>query len=115
MYTVAVREFSPHLFQGTDEERLDAGRDLVLFGTGAKLVEEKPFERGRIKGREFSVEKTIEMDGVKNTTILKSRVFWVERRQYHVQAAYNTEFSVIPAADYFLDSFEYRSAGVKAP
>ena len=105
--TVAITECPPELFQGTDEERLAAGRDAVLFGLGGKLLDDQAFERGSIKGREFVIEKTIERNGVTNRTLLKSRVFWIERRQYHVQAAYNEELCVVPAVvDYFFDSFE---------
>ena len=59
-------------------------------------------------GREFTFEKTIERDGAANMTLLvRGRVFWVQRRQYNVQAVYSTELSVLPALDHFLDSFEY--------
>ncbi len=104
--TVAITEYPPELFNGTDDERLDAGRDLMLFGLGANLVEETRFERGPIRGREIIVEKTIERKGTANTFRTKSRIFWVGRRFYHVQAVYDVDLSVLPAVDFFLDSFE---------
>jgi hypothetical protein len=113
--TVAITEYPPELFNGTDEERLDAGRDLMLFGIGAKLVEETPFERGPIRGREITLEKIIERDGAANTFRTKSRIFWVGRRLYHVQAAYDIDLSVLPAVDFFLDSFALHDMAVKKP
>jgi HEAT repeats len=98
---IAITEYPPELFQGTEDERLDAGRELMLFGLGAKLVSEKPIQLGPIKGREITVEKTIGNE----TYIQKSRVFWVQRRQYQVNVTYSDELSVVPAADHFLESF----------
>jgi HEAT repeats len=107
--TVAVTEYPVDLYKGTDDERLSAARDLALLGVGGKLLNEQIFERGPIKGREFTVEATVERDGdVLNKTLLRSRVFWIQRRFYHVQVAYNSEFSILPAVNYFLDSFESR-------
>jgi HEAT repeats len=49
---VAITEYPPDLFNGTDEERLDAARDMVLFGLGANLVDDRAIELGNLKGRE---------------------------------------------------------------
>jgi hypothetical protein len=113
--TVGVTEYPAELFKGTDDERLDAGRKLMLFGLDAELLDEKPYKSGLIKGREFTIEKTIVQDGVTNTFLVRSRVFWHERRQYQVVAAYEPNLSILPAVDYFLDSFEFPATGAKTP
>jgi hypothetical protein len=38
-------------------------------------------------------------------SLLRSRLFWVGRRLYQAQVAYQEKFLNEPAADYFLDSF----------
>jgi len=113
MCVVAITDYPEELFKGTDEERLDAGRDLMLFGLGGKLLDEKTIECGSIKGREILCEATVERNGVVNSYVSKNRVFWIERRLYHVQAMYSENLSIVPAMDYFLDSFEFLIASQK--
>jgi hypothetical protein len=112
---VAITDYPPELLTGTDDERLAGAREAVLFGTNGTLVDEKPFGLGPINGREFTIEKTIDHDGIAYTTTLRSRVFWIRRRQYHIQVTYNSEFSVLPAVDYFLESFKLREPRQEVP
>jgi hypothetical protein len=115
---VAITEFPADAPLRMDDEALDAFRDLgvgMFTAQGAKLKEEKSFERGTIKGREITFERTVIHDSGPNTTILKSRYFWVGRRLYGIQVVYNPELSVLPAVDYFLDSFEVREAAPDRP
>lgn len=106
---VAITEYPADQLRGTDNDRFDASRDMMLLGLDAKLLEEKAVQMGPINGREFTVEKVVEKDGVKYPNILKSRVFWVQSRQYQVVAAYTNEFAIQPAVDYFMDSFQYHA------
>jgi len=115
MCTVAVADYAPDQIKGTVDERLDAGRELMLFGLAAKLLDEKAVDCGGVKGREYTVEKTIEHDGIANTFLVRSRLFWIDRCQYHIQAAYSPSLSVVPAVDYFLASFKFRHPEPKLP
>jgi HEAT repeats len=98
-YTVAVTEYPPDFLAGTTEEQwLNSTRDLMPVFLGWKVVSEKPIEQSGHKGR----ERVVEAEGL---GFVRSRLFWVGRRLYQVQVAYQERFLNEPAADYFLDSF----------
>jgi hypothetical protein len=102
-YTVAVAEYAPEYLEGsTDEQRLDAARDLLLFGVGGKLVREEPVELQGRKGREVVVE-------VEGVGVTRTRLFWVGRRLYQVNVTYQERFLIPEAAEHFLNSFRFAS------
>jgi hypothetical protein len=96
---VAVAEYPPEVVEAaTEEERLDAARELALVGMGGKLLHEKPVEQRGHKGR----EQVIEVEGL---GVMRTRLFWVGRRLYLVKVVFKREFLNAAAATYFLDSF----------
>jgi hypothetical protein len=107
VYFLTVTEYPVELVKtSTDEERIDASRDMTLFGTGGKLIEDKPITLNGLKGRELTIEAG-------ELGVLRSRQFWVGRKKYLAGLAYKPEFLNARAADYFLDSFRLEDRGKK--
>jgi hypothetical protein len=97
---VIITKFPRHVVAAsTEDQRLDAARDLVLAKTDGKLREEKPIEQHGSKGREYVID-------VEGNRVVQTRHFWAGRRLYQVSVTFPPKFWNAKAADYFLDSFQ---------
>jgi hypothetical protein len=98
---VAVAEYpEDYLKDSTEEERLDAARDLCEAGLGGKVVREVDIELQGHTGREVEIE-------VNGIGTLRTHLFWLGRRLYQVNVTLSERFGTPPAGEYFLESFRF--------
>jgi hypothetical protein len=98
---VYVGEYADNLMKALSEGQRTANlRELTIESLGGQFLSEVPIEKNGLRGHEqvFQV----------NDTLLRTRLFWADRRLYRVTVGSDRKFLNQKAADYFLDSFRLR-------
>ena len=97
-FTVAVAEYLPEQIAALPPEKWIKFLKENTGPLGQHVIKDKNVELDGLKGWEHHSE-------AENSGRIVARLFWVERRLYLVQVAFNSEFVTPGAAQFFMDSF----------
>ncbi len=110
-YIVAVVDFTEEeIGQLSEKERCDLDIEGFANAMGGKFRNKGLIEQNGLKGYEYSIEYSIEAEGMGGKGEMQFRLFWRGRRLYKVFVIFDRDFLNPLAVECFLNSFRLNNA-----